>query len=156
MKQVKLNLGCGKRQRKSYVNIDINPDCNPDLEWDLFQGIPYDDNEVDKVVAIDFLEHVPIGVTIFMIEEIHRVLKPGGIFEHFTPSTDGRGAFQDPTHQSFWNINSWYYYKAGNEMNEEYGIKAKFEILKLEDIVTSDACHIIHTFGKMKKMEHAK
>ena len=27
-----------------------------------------------------------------------------------TPSTDGRGAFQDPTHVSFWNSNSFWYY----------------------------------------------
>ena len=26
------------------------------------------------------------------------------------PSTDGRGAFQDPTHVSFWNENSFTYY----------------------------------------------
>jgi hypothetical protein len=26
------------------------------------------------------------------------------------PSTDGRGAFQDPTHRSFWCENDWDYY----------------------------------------------
>jgi hypothetical protein len=27
-----------------------------------------------------------------------------------TPSTDGRGAFQDPTHNSFYNENSFWYF----------------------------------------------
>ena len=27
-----------------------------------------------------------------------------------TPSTDGRGAYQDPTHVAFYNENSFWYY----------------------------------------------
>ena len=44
------------------------------------------------------------------MNEIHRVLAPGGILLSMTPSTDGRGAWQDPTHISFWNQNSFFYY----------------------------------------------
>ena len=101
---IKLNLGSGYRPSEGFVNIDVNPDCEPDIVCDITYGLPYKDNEVDAIKAVDFLEHIPIGKTIFVIEEIWRVLKPGGIFEHVTPSTDGRGAFQDPTHLSFWNI----------------------------------------------------
>ena len=35
---------------------------------------------------------------------------PSGWFLALTPSADGRGAFQDPTHVSFWNSNSFWYY----------------------------------------------
>jgi hypothetical protein len=44
------------------------------------------------------------------MQETHRCLTPGGWILSFTPSTDGRGAFQDPTHVSFWNSNSFWYY----------------------------------------------
>jgi hypothetical protein len=27
-----------------------------------------------------------------------------------TPSVDGRGAFQDPTHVSYWSDNNWWYF----------------------------------------------
>jgi hypothetical protein len=44
------------------------------------------------------------------MSEIHRVLAHGGWAFIEVPSTDGRGAFQDPTHVSFWNENSFLYY----------------------------------------------
>jgi hypothetical protein len=44
------------------------------------------------------------------MSEIHRVLAPGGWAFIEVPSTDGRGAFQDPTHVSYWNENSFFYY----------------------------------------------
>lgn len=39
---------------------------------------------------------------------------PRGSIDILVPSTDGRGAFQDPTHISFWNANSFLYYSAVN------------------------------------------
>jgi len=143
---MKLNLGSGFRPIDGYVNIDNRPELHPDLVLDVTEGFPYEDNSVDEVRAHDFLEHIPIGKTIGVINEIWRVLKPGGVFEHLTPSSDGRGAFQDPTHVSWWNINSWFYY-TDDEYRNLYGIKAKFNIGELRDI--NSGSRIIHTFGRM-------
>jgi predicted SAM-dependent methyltransferase len=107
--------------------------------------LPYPDNSVDVIRAYDFLEHIPMGSVISVMEEIYRVLKPGGIFESFTPSTDGRGAFQDPTHVSFWNRNSWSYY-SDPECRKLYGIKANFEYATIKDIVSNEENKIIHTY----------
>jgi O-antigen biosynthesis protein len=75
--------------------------------------LPWEDNSVGAIRAHDFLEHVPPDKVVALMNEIHRVLVPGGWLLSQTPSTDGRGAFQDPTHVSFWNSNSfWYYTKA--------------------------------------------
>lgn len=143
---MKLNLGCNRRKLDGYINVDIMQEVNPDLVCDVSKGLPFPDSSVDEVRAFDFLEHIALGKTIFVVEEIWRVLKPGGVFEHFTPSTDGRGAFQDPTHVSFWNINSWLYYSHDAYRNL-YGIKAKFDIVHCEDVSTG--AHIIHTHGVM-------
>lgn len=139
-----LNLGCGYRQYEGCVNIDIREETKPDLVCDVMQGLPYADNSVDQIRADDFLEHLPIGKVVPVMEEIWRVLKPGGIFESSTPSTDGRGAFQDPTHCSFWNQNSWLYYSDPAYRNL-YGIKADFEIVSIEDTEPDPALMIIHT-----------
>ena len=147
---IKINLGSGNRKQEGYINIDIDATNDPDLILDISTGLPYEDNSVDEVLAVDFLEHIPIGKTIFVIDEIWRVLKPGGIFEHFTPSTDGRGAFQDPTHASFWNINSWLYFCEGS-WSGMYGIKSRFKKKNLQDTITSDALNIIHTHGIFEK-----
>ncbi len=143
---IKLNLGCGRRYLEGYINIDIQERIHSDLVCDITEGIPFNDNTIDEVRAHDFLEHIPLGKTIFVISEIWRVLKPAGILEHFTPSTDGRGAFQDPTHVSFWNYNSWDYYTL-DAYRDLYGIVPKFEVIELRDIQTTE--NIIHTFGRL-------
>ena len=147
---MKLNLGCGTKKLKGYENIDINPNVNPDTLYDIANdGLKaWGDNSVDEIRAFDFLEHIPLGKTIFVIEEIWRVLKDGGKFEHLTPSTDGRGAFQDPTHLSFWNINTWLYYTIDGA-REQIGTKAKFKTESLVDIITHNSGQVIHTHGLM-------
>jgi predicted SAM-dependent methyltransferase len=121
---VKINLGCGYRKIDGFVNLDYRPEVDPDMVCDC-RKLPFDDNSVDEVRAVDFLEHIPTGQTIGVINEIWRVLKHGGKFMHETPSTDGRGAFQDPTHVSFWNVNSWLYFM-NDQYRKLYDIKAKF------------------------------
>ena len=145
---IKLNLGCGLRKLEGFINIDNRSEVSPDLLCDITEGLPYPDNSVDRVRAHDILEHVALGKTVPLIEEIYRVLRPGGVFEHYTPSTDGRGAFQDPDHRSFWNINSWLYF-----MDDKYrdlcGIKAKFDGTNQDEIShgKSGTDRVIHTRG---------
>lgn len=151
---IKLNLGSGYRPLPGFENIDKRKEVNPDMVHDIATGLPYDDNSVEEVRAYDILEHIPIGKTVALIEEIYRVLKPGGKFEHFTPSTDGRGAFQDPDHKSFWNINSWLYFM-DDQHRELYGIKAKFEGTN-KDEMTSSKMRIIHTHGILYAVKEGK
>jgi len=66
------------------------------------------DSSVGLVVAKDCLQYVED--TRGLMEEIHRVLAPVGMLICETPSTDGRGAFQEPGVKSFWNENSFFYY----------------------------------------------
>ena len=63
--------------------------------------------KVGVVRAVDFLEH---NDALYMMQSIHDALAPGGMLLSLTPSTDGRGAFCDPTHISFWNELSFRYY----------------------------------------------
>lgn len=44
------------------------------------------------------------------MSEAYRLLAPGGILHIRTPSTDGRGAFQDPRNVCVWNQNSFWYW----------------------------------------------
>lgn len=144
---MRLNLGSGYRRQDDYINIDIRPECEPDMIVDLEHGLPFDDSSVKEVRAFDILEHIPIGKTVALVEEIYRVLIPGGLFVSMTPSTDGRGAFCDPTHVSFWNAASWLYF-VDDAHRALYGIKAKFTG-KVWDQVTNKDLNIIHTCGEL-------
>ncbi len=69
--------------------------------------LPYKDNSVGVVKLIDLLQRSPDRAAV--LNECYRVLCHGGLIITQTPSTDGRGAFQDPSHVSFWNENSFWY-----------------------------------------------
>ncbi|MDP1796315.1 MAG: hypothetical protein Q8K78_02485, partial [Planctomycetaceae bacterium] len=49
-----------------------------------------------------------------------------------TPSTDGRGAFQDPTHVSFWNSNSFWYYTRADQ-NRFIDCPVRFQANRLKN-----------------------
>jgi SAM-dependent methyltransferase len=103
---VKLNLGCSDQHLKGWLNVDICPPA--DQMADLSKPWPWEDSSVDSLRAWDFIEHLPNKV--FTMNEAYRVLKPGGQFDIWVPTTDGRGAFQDPGHVSFWTPNDLFYY----------------------------------------------
>lgn len=151
MKEIKLNLGCGYRKIDGFVNIDNRQEAEPDMLCDVTVGLPFSDNSVDYILANDFLEHIPIGETIGVVEEIFRVLKPGATFESLTPSTDGRGAFSDPTHRSFWNKCSWLYFM-NDDYRSLYGINACFDG-QVRDHITNDALHIVHTHALLQAVK---
>ena len=154
MEQIKLNLGCGDKHIEGYENIDIDPACSPDLILDVSTGLPYDDNSVDMVRAFDFLEHIKLGKTIFVINEIYRVLKKDGFFESFTPDAEhGQGAFQDPTHVSFWCENSWIYY-SNPDAWKQYRINANFEIQSINRVNTHSALRIFHLHVVARAAKH--
>lgn len=107
-----------KRTKSSIVQLgeagirDYKPDVvlRPDFftyGW-LLKNIK--DDSVGCVIAMDFLQLVPRECVVYFMKEIYRVLKPGGWLLAAVPSTDGRGAFADPRHVSYWNENSWAYY----------------------------------------------
>jgi SAM-dependent methyltransferase len=106
----KLDICCWQNKiRSDFVGVDIG--YGADVQCDLNKTWPFEDGSVGVIHAQDALEH--LSSPVHTMSEIHRVLAPGGWLISNTPSTDGRGAFQDPTHVSFWNSNSfWYYTKA--------------------------------------------
>lgn len=146
---VKLNLGCGWRKEAGYINIDSREIVNPDRCGDVFEILKtYADSSVDEIRAFDFMEHVFPKDVVLLMWQIHRVLKSDGVFHFFIPSTDARGAFMDPTHVSFWNINTWLYY-TDPDWYALYPELPRFKLLLLGDGLTSKHLHIIHTEGKV-------
>jgi len=53
-----LNLGCGRTCPDEHFGMDIRDAVGVDRVCDLSKGIPVKDNVFDKVLAIDFLEHI--------------------------------------------------------------------------------------------------
>jgi SAM-dependent methyltransferase len=66
------------------------------------------DNSAGLILASDFLNMMED--TGALMKEIHRVLAPGGMLISQTPSTDGPGAFANPSVKSYWNEHSFKYW----------------------------------------------
>ena len=123
----KLNLGSGNTHYDGFINIDIAPKYNPNIVHDLEKGIPFQDNEVDEIKAIHFLEHV--SDTIFMMNEIWRVCRNGAMVTIEVPHQDSVMAFADPTHKHVFNEESFKYFCSNGEhywIHESYGIECNF------------------------------
>jgi glycosyltransferase involved in cell wall biosynthesis len=124
---MKIDLGGGLFPREGYTTIDQE---DADITCDLNEGIPLPDNSVGVINASHLIEHLrdPIKT----MREIHRVLVHGGWAFIEVPSTDGRGAWQDPTHVSYWNENSFWYYTKQSHAQFIRNKDIKFSCMRLE------------------------
>lgn len=111
------------------INIDLEEGS---LKADLNNGIPLPDNSVGVLNASHIIEHLHDKHKIMC--EIHRVLADGGWVFIEVPSTDGRGAFQDPTHVSYWNENCFWYYTRADKAAFIRNKDIRFQSFRLDTI----------------------
>jgi predicted SAM-dependent methyltransferase len=142
---VKLNLGCCDALVDGFLNVDIvsPPDLEPSFRFvrvDLRAPWPWESSSIEVVRAYDFIEHLPDKI--LTMNEAWRVLQPGGLFDISVPTTEGRGAWQDPTHVSYWNRNSFCYYEASHghfkRFARYYGIRGGFRVVRESQYRTID------------------
>ena len=83
-----LNLGCGSRFHKDWINIDIQSQSEFVIAHDLKNGIPFGDHEFNMVYHSHVLEHIPKDEAIKFLKECVRVLKPGGVLRIAIPDLE--------------------------------------------------------------------
>lgn len=134
---LKVNLGCGFEIKDGFINVDLDYE-KADVLFDLNNDWNFVKREtIDFVLAAHIFEH--LNDIIHTMNELYKILKVGGRAEIHVPSTDGRGAWQDPTHKhSFWNINSFRYYSSSYDYGlwtlcKKYGFVGDFKVIELHD-----------------------
>ena len=127
------DLGGGIDPRAGWTPVDKRSGAA--VGADLTAPWPFDDNSVGAFRAHDLLEHLPDKM--HSMREIHRCLRPGGWLLSMTPSTDGRGAWQDPSHVSFWNVNSHFYWTRREQARYIDNTTIRFQAAQLDSIVPS-------------------
>lgn len=98
--------------------------------------IPLPDSSVGVIRAVDVLPSVPGKVALF--NELYRVLAHGGMLLSLTPSTDGRGAFQDPAAVAFYNENAFWAFTDRAYAERVAGIECRFQVSRLRTYAPSD------------------
>jgi SAM-dependent methyltransferase len=101
------------------------------------QPIPFPDGHFDAVSAYDFLEHMPRVFPsadyqstrfpyIELMNEVWRVLKPGGLFYASTPVFPHQFTFIDPTHVNALTPDAHIYFTQPNRLAAMYGFIGNF------------------------------
>lgn len=120
---LRLNIGCGNHKTEGAVNIDRS---GSDLDMDLEKAsFPFSDASIEYVQADHVLEH--IHNLLPLMNEIHRVMKPGAEMRIRVPVFPTEQAFQDPTHCRYFTGSTMRYWLLGDFLHDEvgknYGIK---------------------------------
>ena len=125
----RLNLGCGKRIRKGFVNLDCVNIKGVDIVYNLEETdkkrLPFSDNQFDYILADNVMEHIENFLP--LMKEIHRVAKRNSIIDIIVPHFRSFGAFSDPTHKRFFTTFAFDYFEPDNPNN--YYIGTRFEVI---------------------------
>lgn len=109
MKATRANIGCGADYREGWFNVDSTPHVKLDLCHDLrVVPWPIPDESFEEVLMQGVLEHLPD--TVAVMEQVHRILKPGGVFKGSMPYCFSTFAFRDPTHVRYFDEKAFDYF----------------------------------------------
>lgn len=126
-----LDLGCGNKKRPGTVGVDFNTRLDGDICHDLnIFPYPFDEGSIDKIYIDNCLEHLDNPLKV--MEELHRILKVGGEVKVIVPYFRSPSAFHDPTHKTFYTVESFSYYDPEHPICKRYDYtKAYFNIEKI-------------------------
>jgi len=173
---VHLDLGCGSKPRNPYARSCL---CGVDIRGVSSAGavefraanlsidpIPWPADHFGSVSAFDFLEHVPrVLVTpdgrgtffpfIRLMNEVWRVLAPGGLLYALTPAFPHPDAFVDPTHVNFITDRTHEYFCGSEPLARMYGFDGEFRARRVE------WAHVQQSYNALQRSEtpmpvHAK
>jgi len=134
------DLGGAHNPASGFTTVDLH---DADIVGDIFEVLANQpDNSVGVIRAHDFLEHITDKVRLW--NELYRVLCDGGMLLTLTPSTDGRGAFQDPTHVAYYNENSFWYFIDKDYRKYVTELEMNFHKSRLASIFPSDFHRVHH------------
>jgi ubiquinone/menaquinone biosynthesis C-methylase UbiE len=74
----KVQFGCGQNKLKGWENYD--------MDVDIREPLPFEDNSIDFIYAEHVIEHVEIEHAVNFFIECKRVLKDGGVARYIVPS----------------------------------------------------------------------
>lgn len=100
----KLDIGAGDNKQPDYVGMDIRATKNAQIVWDCeVTPYPFPDEICQSVLMSHLMEHLNPKYVVDIMNEIWRIMKPGGQLLLAMPYPLSHGFYQDPTHIKSWN-----------------------------------------------------
>ena len=108
---MKVDIGCGPNKKEGFVGVDQYPFPGVDHVVNVAKdSLPFLDGTVDEVHASHFVEHLTATERCHLMNELHRVMKPGAKMAMIVPHWGSNRAYGDPTHQWPPIGEMWFYY----------------------------------------------
>lgn len=110
---IKLDLGCGKHKTNGYVGMDMFPFEGVDIVHNVEDfPFPLPDECVSVAIASNLVEHINPHNCVFIrfMNEMWRIMKPGGEFLISAPYAFSPGDGQDPSHCNHITEVTWDYF----------------------------------------------
>ncbi len=85
---LRMNWGCGSTVEPGWINSDLKDEPGVDIVGDLRDGLPLPDDHLDYVVSIHALNMIEYPALVPALEELRRVLRPGGTLRLALPDFD--------------------------------------------------------------------
>lgn len=95
---IKLDIGCGRNTPEGWEGLDAI-DFGQKHIIDVRKGLPYNNNSVEEVRSLHFVEHLTGAERVEFFNELYRVMKPKATALIITPNWSHACAYGDPTHQ---------------------------------------------------------
>jgi SAM-dependent methyltransferase len=140
--QLKLDLACGQNRVEGYFGCDIAAGEKVDAVIDLEQyPWPIESSSAEDIVCNHYIEHVT-DLMQFM-NEVYRILKPGGKVKFVAPYYTSMRCWQDPTHKRAISEATFLYYNKEwrtNNKLDHYPIDCDFDYCVSPEtlVLTSD------------------
>jgi predicted SAM-dependent methyltransferase len=83
-----LNLGCGNRYHKDWINFDFKSNSENVIEFNLYNELPFDSESIDVIYSSHVLEHFPKCEAPNFLKRCYRVLKKNGIIRLVVPDLE--------------------------------------------------------------------
>lgn len=83
-----LNVACGARYHKDWINIDFHADSNRVKKVNLLGGLPFPNDTMDSIYSSHFLEHLSLEDGRILVSDMYRVLKKNGVVRIVVPDLE--------------------------------------------------------------------
>jgi SAM-dependent methyltransferase len=74
-----------KQSDNKFTGLSLTQNDNNHIQFDIRNQLPLQENSVDIFCAEDVMEHIDYKLQINIFNEVHRILKPNGIFRLAVP-----------------------------------------------------------------------
>ncbi len=91
--------------------------------------LPFANDEVDEFLLSHIIEH--IHTPLMLMEELHRIAKPGAKMVIAVPYGSSDDAWEDPTHVRPYFINSFSYFGQPNYWRADYQYRGDWRVTKV-------------------------